>query len=283
MKVRFYHSDKARERILAEAFLDGVLAHGRDEVEKRALGSGIDFDCDVSVMCGVKSRELWKAHARAGVALIYQDKGYSRHSRDDDIRAWEYWRVAVNAHQPTAKFKPGYPSDRRDALGWTFKPWRKEGRHIVIAGSSAKYHAFYDLRDPTDWASKLVKQIEGLTTRPIVYRPKPSWKEAVEIRGTTFSTGDEGIADVLQDAHVLLTHGSNACFEAMLAGVPTIVLGDAVAKPISSTAIEEIESPRLAEDKDRDELLNFLAYQQWTLAEMAAGEAWKNIRPMIYG
>ena len=283
MKVRFWHSDKPRERLLSEAFLEGVKLHG-DQTDVRALGEAITIDCDVAVMVGVKSKDLFQAHARAGIQLIYMDKGYARHSRTDAIRGWEYWRVAVNGHHPTGKYRANIPGDRLKEIGWKFKPWRKEGKQIVIAGSSQKYHNFYDLKSPTDWATKLVKQLNDLSPRrQIVYRPKPSWKDAEPIVNTTYSKDNgEGIDEVLKGAHALVTHGSNACFEAMLAGVPSIILGDAVAKPISSTAIEDIEKPRLASDEEREALLRWLAYQQWTMAEMVSGLAWKNIRKQIF-
>lgn len=281
MKVRFWASDKARERLLAEAFLAGVKLHG-DEGEMRSLGQEFTPDCDVAVMVGVKSNLLWRQHARAGIITVYADKGYDRHSRSDDIRGWEYWRVAVGGHQPTSKFRPDYPGDRLAEMGWEFRPWRESGQQIVIAGSSAKYHAFYDLKEPTEWASKLVKAIEYENKREIVYRPKPSWKEAVPITGSRFSPGSEKIADVIRYAHCLVTHGSNACFEAMLMGVPTIVLGDAVMKPISSTDLADLESPRLASDGEREAVLRFLAYNQWTLTEMLDGKAWPTIRRQIF-
>jgi hypothetical protein len=281
LKVRFWMSDKPRERLLSEAFLEGVKRHG-EEVDKRSLGEPMTPDCDVAVMVGVKSRELWREHARAGVQLLYLDKGYDRHSRDDDIRGWEYWRVSVNGHQPTSKFRPDYPDDRRRSFGWKFKPWRKAGKHILIAGSSAKYHDFYDLREPTDWAKKVIKSIRRTTRREIVYRPKPSWKDAVPIEDTRFSGRDEKISDALKDCHCVVTHGSNACFEAMLAGVPSIVLGDAVMKPISSVEEHMVENPRLASDKERDQVLNFLAYQQWTQIEMLDGIAWPHIRRQFF-
>lgn len=281
MKVRFWHSDKPRERLLAEAFVTGVKRHG-DEADMRALGTEFDPNCDVAVMAGVKSKDLWTKYARLGTQLCYLDKGYSRHSRPGDLRAWEYWRCAVNSHQPTLKFRPDYPRDRAEAAGWRFKPWRENGTDIIIAGSSGKYHSFYDMKDPTDFATKLVKALNNYTKRAIVYRPKPSWKEAVPIINTRFSREGEGIEDVLRNAHCLITHGSNACFEAMLAGVPSIVLGEAVAKPISSTGIEDVEHPRLASNTERQALLNFLAYQQWTMQEMIDGKAWEIIRRQIF-
>lgn len=281
MLVRFWCSDKPRERLLAEAFSAGVRAHG-DQADTRTLGQEMTTDCDVACMVGVKSNILFHAHARAGVQTLYFDKGYARHSRTDAIRGWEYWRVAVNGHQPTGKFRADYPSDRLDYIGWEFKPWRTSGSQIVIAGSSQKYHDFYGLKNPTDWASKLIKEIEGVNDRVLIYRPKPSWKEAVPINGARFSKGDEGIDDVLRGAHALVTHGSNSCFEAMLAGVPSIVLGDAVAKPISSTSIDDIENPKLASNSEREALLRWLAYNQWTMSEMNSGEAWQTIRKQIF-
>lgn len=88
--------------------------------------------------------------------------------------------------------------------------------------------------------------------------------------------------DALRNAHVMVTHGSNACFEAVLAGVPVIVLGDAVAKPISSTVIEEVRRPHLARARDRKQWLANLMYHQWTMPEFEGGEAWNHIRPQIY-
>lgn len=280
MKVRFWMSDKGRERILSEAFLEGVKAHG-DEVDARPLGAEFTPDCDVAVMVGVKSNLLWRQHTRAGIIPIYCDKGYDRHSRKDDVRGWEYWRVAVGAHQPTAKFRPDYPGDRLAQRAWEFKPWRENGKQIVIAGSSAKYHAFYDLKHPNEWTPKLVKCLEGMSKREIVYRPKPSFHEAVPVTGSRFSVGTS-ISDDIRFAHCLVTHGSNACFDAMLMGVPSIILGEAVMKPISSTDLAELETPRLASDGEREAVLRFLAYCQWTQIEFLDGKAWQTIRRQIF-
>jgi hypothetical protein len=281
VRVCFFHSDKPRERILASAFAEGVSR--KDYIELRRLTGEVQVvDCDVAVMVGVKSRELFQAYWRAGVHTVYLDKGYTRHATTGGPRAWEYWRVAVDAHHPTHYLgRVNFPDDRLKRLGLTIQPWRESGRHIVVAGSSQKYHDFYGLCNPTEYAAKIVKRLRKQSGRKIIYRPKPSWKDAVPVEGAKFSIGGT-IADVLQDAHALVTHGSNAVFEAVLCGVPCIVLGDAVAKPISSTQIEEIENPRLASDEERWQWLANLAYCQWTLPEFASGEAWSHIRPLIY-
>lgn len=283
VNVLFWHSDKPHERLVADAFLGGVRRHG-DTGEARPLGDektpppGFDVAC----MVGVKSRELFHAHQRAGVHIVYLDKGYCRQR---GCVGWEYWRVSVDAHHPTYFISTmTLPSNRWDALGCAITPWRERGDHIVIAGSSEKYHRFYGLVGPTEYAQKLVKRLNKTTDRKIIYRPKPSWQSAVPIKGTEFSFGGtESINDVLSGAHLLITHGSNACFEAMLAGIPSLILGNGVARPISSTDFEEWPTPRLAPDADRAQLLWNLAYMQWTMGEISRGEAWQTIRPMIFG
>jgi hypothetical protein len=175
------------------------------------------------------------------------------------------------------------PSDRWDRFGMSPAPWRRRGEQIVFAGSSAKYHEFYQLADPTMYAKKVRGWIrERDQERLIVYRPKPSWRDAKPVVGMEYSTSAQSMTECLQGAHVMVTHGSNACFEAVMAGVPCIVLGDAVAKPISSTSLDELDAPRLATDDERSQWLANLAYLQWNLREMASGEMWANLRNQLY-
>ena len=287
MRVCFFRSHKAREGLLADAFIAGVEKHG-DTGEIRFATGEDDFadNCEVVVMIGVKSKELYQRHWKAGIHVVYLDKGYQRHiQHTTPVRLWEYWRVAVDGHHPTRNLMSAdRPEDRAEAMSFDLKPWRSEGKHIIFAGSSAKYHDFYDLPDPTRYASKMIKRIRNHAPgRKVFYRPKPSWSDAVEIPGSTWSGREQKLADLLHGAHALVTHGSNCCFEAVCAGVPCIVLGDGVAKPISSTEIEQIESPRLASWAERRQWLANLAYQEWTMGEYATGEAWSSIRPQIVG
>lgn len=281
MKVTFWHSDKPRERILADAFSHGVAVHA-DTIELRPLQSTIEIaDCDVAVMVGVKSRELYRAHWNAGIHTIMLDKGYVRHSSGGPVKVWQYWRAAVDAHHPTGRLLTPMPFDRIERLNIPIVPWRKNGQHILFAGSSAKYHDFYGLRDPTSYAQKIFRQLKALSGRDIIYRPKPSWSDAITIEGSRFAREGQ-IETWLENAHVLVTHGSNACFEAVVLGVPCIILGDAVAKPISSTSLEDVESPLMVSPSHRWQWLANLAYCQWTLPEFASGEAWSFLRTQIY-
>lgn len=270
MRIVFYVSDKAREINLAEAFSAGAAVYGL-KVELRGLDEPVA--CDVACMVGVKSRRLWKEMERLGATPVLFDKGYSRHRLKG---CWEYWRISYGAHNPTATtlLKMAYPRDRFDALNLEVKPWRTDGDCVLIAGSSGKYHHFHNLEDPNVYTRKLVRKIRKQTDKEIIYRPKPSWREARSIPGTTYSWPKEPLAAVLDRCSVVVSHGSNICFEAAIAGIPNIILGDGVMKPISSTSIVDIEEPKLL---NRQAIFNSLAYHQWTLAELRSGEAFNII------
>jgi hypothetical protein len=281
VRVCFYYAEKPRERILREAFGAGVKSHG-DEFEARLTGGEI-ADCDVAVMVGVKSRELFQSHWRAGIHTVLVDKGYYRAALPGGARGWLYWRVAVNAHQCTHYLSQNRPGDRAEKVGWSVPKWRRDGRHVLFAGSSQKYHEFVGAGSATGYAEKIIKRLGKYTTRPIVYRPKPSWDDAVAVEGADFHHDGVMLGESLRDCWAMVTHGSSASVEAILSGVPVIVTGDAVAKPISSTDIAQVESPRMASYEERWQWLSDLAYNQWTLHEFASGEAWQHIRPVIYG
>jgi len=108
VRVVFYYAEKPRERILQGAFAEGVKVHD-DEFEARLLSQGV-VDCDVAVMVGVKSRELFQTHWKAGTHTVLLDKGYHRATYPGGARGWIYWRVAVNAHQCTAYLSQNRPS-----------------------------------------------------------------------------------------------------------------------------------------------------------------------------
>lgn len=251
---------KADEALLINALRNAphvTLTVIRDKVPRT--------DADLHCIIGVKHAKLMRALEVDGLPYLFWDKGYNRE--------WpRWWRVSFNSHQPVKYLTRQFPADRAASQGWLrrFRPWRPYGVGTVLfAGASAKYHAYHELPDPTTYAADVVRQLQALTPLNIVYRPKPSWSEAEAVAGARFSRGREFSTD-LEAAGVLVTHGSSACFEALLAGVPSIVLGDGVTRPISSTTLEDVRRPKLASDDDRYKLLCALAYFQWSVDEISS-------------
>lgn len=274
MKVVFYRAPgKFREESLMAAVRRACELAGDTFTE--ALNS-VDTPepCDVCFMVGMKASALRDRCVAAGQRVVVADKGYDR--KDD------WWRVSINAHQPTAYLMTMYrPPDRMRAAGWTFKPWRRDGRFVLIAGGGAKYHSVWNMEGPAAWAGSMVRGVRAAGWRgEIQYRPKPSQPDKTVPADSVLSS-PKYMSQALDGAHAMVTFGSNACFEAVLAGVPSVILGDAVLAPISSTKLADVTAPRLASDAEREQLLRALAYCQFRESEWKAGTAWPEIKRQL--
>jgi len=251
---------------LGQAFKNGVAKHGWNVTLSEEVPDVAAYD--IIGFIGVKKSDLAAKCDLLKVPYIYFDKAYNRNP--------DWWKISYGSHQPT-KFlgQLRMPDDRRKAEGWEFKGWRKPTKdgHVLIAGSSLKYHVYHNLEHPTKFWQDVVDRLHALTKREILYRPKKSWHEAEKLPGSEFST-EIGIRADLRGAHAMVTYGSNAVMEALFDGIPTICLGEAVIAPISSRALEDVNNPREASVEEVHTLLNDLAYCQWSVSEINDGKFW---------
>lgn len=280
MKVALWVSDKGYERTVGPLIQAGAARHG-DEIGFRPFADYAGPEADAGLIFGVVKREILWDHNRAGHPLIYVDKGYLRARalwRGDSLPAW--WRVCINDTHPTAYLmKRGRLDDRLAASGAVLHP-RRAGRRIVIAGSSQKFHHTCGLPHPTEWATAALAEIRRHTDAPVVYRPKPSWKDAEPIEGATFDHGAKTPFPV-DDVGCVITYGSIASVDAIVAGVPVIVLGNAAARPIASTEISAVADPYWASDADRRQWMANLMYANWSPRELWDGTAWGVIKEQL--
>lgn len=308
--------------MLAKALADGARQFG-DTLEIRHTGQygetlegedrkypGPTPDTDVAVCFGVKgrSKQILKDHLAVGKSTLFMDKGYTRDKGEGGHTL--YTRISVNAFSPVDyMMNTKRKDDRWERLKLTARDHvRKPGGHILICGSSEKYHAFHSLPPPAEYAAGLISRIRKQTDRLIVYRPKPSstqkqigvvdtddideLKEALEhyhtllirnsgVPGAMFSNGETKIGDALRGCHCVVTHGSAASMDAILNGVPALVLGGSIAKPVAETELERIDAPRYPDPLKRRDWMWALGYCQWTTQELRSGEAWKDLREEI--
>lgn len=267
-------------------------------------------DTDVACCFGVKgrSREIYEMHRGMNIATLMFDKGYTRDKGDNGHTL--YSRISVNAPDPSAYMMlTRRPDDRWKRIERNMPiPERRPHGHVLICSSSEKYHEFHRLPTPHEWAVNLVGKIKKLCGNQIIYRPKPSSTQnqfgivdtddpaelraalehynAVMIRnksvaGASFSNGASKIADALRGCHVVITHGSAASMDAVMAGVPVITLGGAVARPVAETDLDKIEKPHLPTEGARMAWLWAMSYCQWTVSELKSGEAWLQLKEEI--
>jgi hypothetical protein len=196
-----------------------------------------------------------------GRPWIYRDRGYLRRGRmaRSGLAAGAgegYWRWHLGTTQ-LDRVAPR-PSDRFARLGIAARPWRRGGRHILVAEPSATLAVFHGL---AGWGERTVAALRRHTDRPILVRPKPP------PRGPATP-----LAADLKDAHALVTHTSNAAVEAAVLGVPIFVDPASAARHVGLTDIAKIETPVYP---DRDAWLAALAYCQFSEAEMLDGTMWR--------
>ena len=285
MKIAIYLSlNKSREVEIGRALQAGFVKHG-DEVEIRPTAgySGPQPGTQLAVMVGVKgqSKKIFEDHRMSARHTLLVDKSY--------FGRGEYYRLSLDGFQPYyAHLTPRDPA-RFEGLRLDLKPMRAEGRHVIYAGSSQKYCDWHDLGDVNNFARDVCHQVNKTTRgrRELYYRPKPSWaaghmEDVQQIQHTIFSGPGETLASRLPSCQALVTHGSNAAIEAIIAGIPVVLVsreGACAAWTLAEKALENIERPFFPSDERRRQVFADLAWCQFTLAEIASGVFWETLIP----
>lgn len=204
--------------------------------------------------------DKWRATGRT---FIYWDRGYLRRvfathlpNGNDLGIPGGYYRWHVNKFQMDEILD--VPDDRWKFLKLekSLRPWKKDGRRIVIADTLPDYwNLFADLT----WSRRMAEYLRQITNRPVFIRHKES-KVPLE--------------EELADAHCLVAHGSIAAVEAVVMGCPVFVDSMSAAALVGKTRFSDIENPVYP---DREKWLHSLAYCQYNEAELVNGKLWKLI------
>lgn len=256
-----------RSKRLSEALASGVTKVGwqaivTDEQHNEPRG-------DLCAAYGwLPNRDTMKAYRQAGSQFLHVDLGYwDRKRREGDYGG--HHKVILNSRHPTEYFRQKHRPSTRILGSPDVLPWRRNGDQIVIAGLSAK-GAISIGRNPLAWENDIIGRLKKITNRPIVYRPKPSWRDARPIHGTIFSPPQDTIHDALIGAHALVTMYSNAAIDALASGIP-VFAEDGVAKVMSMPALEDIDDPPEWSVRERRQFLADVGFCHWTKAEIADG------------
>jgi hypothetical protein len=201
---------------------------------------------------------LLKRAREDGREFYYLDNAYFDKGRGD------YYRIGHNRLQHDGIGSPDW--ERFNRLGIEVKPWKRDGRNIIVCPQSDHFmtHVAGIKGGATAWLAETLVAIRKHSDRPIIVR---EWlRDKTDLRGTLQAD--------LQDAWCLVTHMSAAANEAILAGVPACVTGECAATCMSSP-LHEIEKPYRPDV--REQWAAVLAGQQWTLNEIEDGEALRGL------
>jgi len=153
------------------------------------------------------------------------------------------------------------PPDRLSVLGVETQPWNRDGSVILVCPPT---EYFMNAHGCHDWLETTLATLKSHTDREIVVRTKPQPGETVE-----------PIEEAFRRSFALVTHSSNIAIEAAIAGVPVFVSETSAAAPVGQTDVSLIETPVYPE---RTSWLRHLAYNQYSMAELGDGTAWRMLR-----
>jgi hypothetical protein len=195
-----------------------------------------------------------------GRTWIYWDRGYCRRVFATWLARGEfggYYRWHVNGFQ--LQRIETCPNDRWNSLGLgsDVQPWRKDGKHIVIAAPTRTYSKFHRTEK---WIADTIDALARVTDRQLIIRDKES-KRPLQ-------------ADIA-GAHCLVTHGSIAAVESVILGCPVFVHRDSAAGLVGRTDLADIDRPLYP---DRQPWLNALAYSQFNEQELIDGTLWRLLK-----
>lgn len=278
VKVAVYRLEtQHRPKVICEAILNGIRKLGDKPVIRNAL-SYQGRECDVAVFYGFIGPlpTIMADHAKDGSA-VYIDLGYwGRHAGG----RWNgYHKISVNARHPTAYFRNVHHDGYRlrpflsDGI-YPPKPYQNTGRNILIAGmgnkgAQAEGYGF------EAWERNAIEEIRKYTDRPIVYRPKPSHKNAPPISGTIFSPPEEDVQVQLADCHAVVTHHSNVAIDGLVRGIPAFCW-HGVGSPMALQDFSKIEQPWCPDG--RKQWMRDISYTQFNVEEMKNGVAWRHLK-----
>ena len=157
---------------------------------------------------------------------------------------------------------------------WTAENNRFQKGPIMFAPPSQKVMNFYGY-DVEEYIEKTHFELRKFTDDKIIIRKKPGRRERV--------LGNSLTRQLLKnECRALITYNSIAAIEALLVGVPAIVLGQNSASIITSGRLSDIYGRRLKLPswKERIGLFIYLANCQFTETEMTSGFAWKRIQEL---
>lgn len=237
-----------------EAFAAGLRAAGFASSFEAAASPGRG---DVLVLWNrfARSEPIARRYERAGARVLVAENGYAGLDAEGGL----LFALAGGHHNGAGSWP--YIPGRAAAQNLTLAPWRSAGEHVLVLLQRGIGEAGVAM--PRPWAAEIGSWLARQTKRPVRVRMHPG-----RVKGSIAVPLEQDLAN----AWCCVTWGSGAAIKAMLAGVPVLYAFDRWigASGAGRLGLDDIDAPRMPE---RGPLLDALGSAQWSLAEIASGEA----------
>lgn len=188
-----------------------------------------------------------KQYEAVGAKVIIMENGYIGQTK-----------ALARSHHNGAGWWPEPVEDRWSKLGIELKPWRTTGDYVLVLPQRGIGETGVAM--PRNWLPSVLDKLRRFTDRPIKIRKHPGMTKSVPLE------------DDLARAWACVTWGSGAGIKALAYGVPVIhEFRQWIGAPAASGNMD-IESPVMG---NRLAMFQRLAWAQWTLEELASGEAFE--------
>jgi len=266
MTISGIHTTKPRTQRYVEAFVkgsgSGKIYQFRDL--KKLPNENLTM---YGILAG--SGEVYKWCQKEKRDFYFMDHGYFTNAHDSP-----HWlRITRNKHCQNVLQER--PADRYEKyFKQEIKPWRKDGSKVLVLPPTNAISNFFRVEN---WLENTLNTLKKNTDRTIDVREKP-YNPTIEIDnvGATVKvdrpTKHQGNIN-WKDYYATVTYNSNTMVASLANGVPVFCdPNNSAAAPISETDFSKIETPKYG---DRIALFSSLAYNNWSMAEMADGTAWR--------
>jgi len=280
VKTGLYMRGRTLDDPQNKALWDGLKAAGCNPVLRSAssyLQGEVESGLDMIAVCGQRSAEglITRDYAARGIPSIILDLGYVKRASLGNDRGYYQLSIGHLGWLPTEPCA----MDRWRALGVPLPTYVEKPKTapVLICGQ-VEGDASHGLSVETmaRHYRRMVAHYGACGTRPILFKPHPL---SDRLKG---GYGEDAIVacdirQAVEKAGLVVSYGSTAGLDAILAGTPATIFGHAIYAGIASRPGDPGEGafPSLFALKG---FFSRLAYAQWTLEEIASGDAIRFLR-----
>ena len=198
----------------------------------------------------------------AGAKVIVAENGWI----GKDPSGHKLYAMCLGHHCGRGTWRVG-EGDRWSRIGVELKPWRKDGKHILVL--AARGIGERGLAQPRNWIDDVTKRLARVTKRPVRVRLHPGLK--LKLNDAVMPP----LAPDLANCWAAVTWASGAGIKSIVEGVPVFHdLPGWIGAAAARHGVDDIENPFLG---DRIPMLQRMAWCMWSAEEIATGEPIKRL------
>jgi hypothetical protein len=247
-----------------------------------------DLQADVAVIWSVlwngrmlNNKTVWQVYRNSNRPVVILEVG--------GIQRGITWKVGLNGIDRNSTIaSKGQDSSRANKFNLTLKPWKTDGRIVLICGQHEKSLLWQNQPSMKEWFEQICEQVREVSNMPIIYRPHPRYnintindndyqelykQDPVKIQGT-YDDYNLNFSNVW----ATVNWNSNPGPQSIIQGIPAFVGPTSLAYDVSNYDLKNIENPHRP---DRTQWLNDYAWTEFTIEEIAKGLPIDLLTPLL--